>query len=127
MDLDTLLRESDIVSLHCPLNDETRGLINAAAIEKMKDGAVLINTSRGAVVDEAAVSAALDSGKLYGMGTDVFATEPCGKDNLLARHPRCIATPHVAWSPNETRDRVIAMAGENLAAFLAGKPIRKVN
>jgi glycerate dehydrogenase len=94
---------------------------------KMKRSAILINTSRGAVVDEAAVSAALDSGKLYGMGTDVFATEPCGKDNLLARHPRCIATPHVAWSPSETRDRVIAMAGENLAAFLAGKPIRKVN
>lgn len=127
VDLDTLYAQSDIISLHCPLNDETRGLINGEAIAKMKDRVILINTSRGAVMDEAAVCAALDSGKIYAVGTDVFAVEPSGSDHALSKHPRCIATPHVAWYPKETRERVIAMAGENLAAFLAGSPIRKVN
>lgn len=125
-DLDTLLRESDVVSIHCPLNDHTRGLIDGDAISKMKDGAILINTSRGAVLDEAAVVAALDSGKLYAVGADVFAQEPCGKNNPLASHPRCIATPHVAWTPLETRQQIIAMAGETLGAFLDGSPIHQV-
>ena len=96
------------------------------AISKMKDGAILINTSRGAVLDEAAVVAALDSGKLYAVGADVFAQEPCGKNNPLASHPRCIATPHVAWTPLETRQQIIAMAGETLGAFLDGSPIHQV-
>ena len=127
VDLDTLLRESDILSLHCPLTDETRGMINREALAKMKDGAILINTGRGAVLEEAAVVEALDSGKLYAVGADVFSGDPCGRDNPLANHPRCIATPHVAWTPAETRDRVIAIAGENLAAFLANRPQNVVN
>ena len=125
-DLDTVLSRSDIVSIHCPLNDSTRGMINAGAIAKMKDGAILLNTSRGAVLDEQAVIDALDSGKLYAAGVDVFAQEPCGKDYPLACHPRCIATPHVAWTPFETRERVISIAGENLGAFLSGFPIHRV-
>ena len=101
-------------------------MINAGAIAKMKDGAILLNTSRGAVLDEQAVIDALDSGKLYAAGVDVFAQEPCGKDYPLACHPRCIATPHVAWTPFETRERVISIAGENLGAFLSGSPIHRV-
>lgn len=125
-DLDTLLRQSDIISVHCPLNEHTRRLINAEAIGKMKDGAILINTSRGAVLDEPAVLAALDSGKLYAAAVDVFAQEPCGKNYPLACHPRCIATPHVAWMPLETRQHIIDMAGEALRAFLAGSPVYRV-
>lgn len=125
-DLDTVLRESDIISVHCPLTDQTRGLIGADAIAKMKDGSILINTSRGAILDEQAVIAALDSGKLYAVGADVFSQEPCGKDNPLACHPRCVATPHVAWTPFETREHIIDMAGEALGAFLAGAPIYRV-
>lgn len=126
VDLDTLLRESDIISIHCPLNDRTRGLIDANAIGKMKNGTILINTSRGAVLDEPAVIAALDSGKLYAAGVDVLAREPCGKGNPLACHPRCVATPHVAWTPLETRQHIIDMAGAALGAFLAGAPICRV-
>ena len=94
--------------------------------QKMKDGSILINTSRGAILDEQAVIAALDSGKLYAVGADVFSQEPCGKDNPLACHPRCVATPHVAWTPFETREHIIDMAGEALGAFLAGAPIYRV-
>lgn len=121
-DLDMLLQNSDIISIHCPLTDETRGLIDAAAISKMKDGAILINTARGAVLCEDDVVDALNSGKLYAVGADVFAMEPPGKDNALASHPRCIATPHVAWMPNQTRQRIIDISGENLRSFLAGTP-----
>lgn len=95
VDLDTLLRESDILSLHCPLTGETRGMINREALAKMKDGAILINTGRGAVLEEAAVVEALDSGKLYAVGADVFSGDPCGRDNPacqpspLHRYPSC--------------------------------------
>ena len=126
-DLDDLLSRSDIVSLHCPLTDQTRGLINREAIGKMKEGAILINTSRGAVVDTMAVVEGLDSGKLYAVGSDVFDPEPCGADHPLACHPRCIATPHVAWTPEETRDRVISIAGANISAFLKGERLNVVN
>ncbi len=125
-DLDTLLASSDIVSVHCPLNDHTQKMIDANAISKMKDGAILINTSRGAVLDEDAVLDALNSGKLYAAGLDVFAQEPCGKNHPLACHPRCVATPHVAWTPLETRQHIIDMAGDTLAAFLSGSPIHRV-
>lgn len=126
-DLDTLLAQSDIISLHCPLTDQTRGLINRETIAKMKPGVILLNTSRGAVLDEQAVVEALDSGKLYAVGADVFAVEPCGKDHPLASHPRCVATPHVAWSPEETRTRVIQIAADDIAAYLAGKSHNVVN
>jgi len=126
-DLDTLLSRSDVVSLHCPLTDQTRGMIGRAELEKMKEGAILINTSRGAVLDEQAVIQALDSGRLYALGADVFVDDPCGKDNPLACHPRCVATPHVAWMPEETRAKVIAIAGENIAAFTQGISHNVVN
>lgn len=125
--LDTLLAQSDIISLHCPLTDQTRGLIGREAIAKMKPGAILLNTSRGAVLDEDAVVDALNSGRLYAVGADVFAAEPCGKDHPLAAHPRCIATPHVAWSPEETRARVIQIAADDIKAYLAGETLNVVN
>ena len=121
-DLDMLLQNSDIISVHCPLTDETRGLIDAEAIAKMKNGAILINTARGAVLCERDVVDALNSGKLYAVGADVFSMEPPGKDNALANHPRCIATPHVAWMPKQTRQRIIDISGENLRNFLSGTP-----
>lgn len=94
--LEELYARSDVISIHCPLNDESRGMIGEAAIARMRDGAILINTARGAILDDAAVVRALNSGKLYAVGADVFAPEPCGKDHPLATHPRCVATPHVA-------------------------------
>lgn len=97
--LEELYANSDVISIHCPLNDESRGMIGEAAIRKMKDGVILINTARGAVLDDAAVVRALDSGKIYAVGADVFAPEPCGKEHPLAMHPRCVATPHVGWAP----------------------------
>ena len=97
-------------------------MIGEAAIARMRDGAILINTARGAILDDAAVVRALNSGKLYAVGSDVFMPEPCGKDHPLATHPRCVATPHVGWAPRETRGRVIRYCAENLAAWRAGKP-----
>lgn len=126
-DLDSLLAQSDIVSLHVPLNQHTRGMMGREQLAKMKDGSILINTCRGAVVDEDAAVEALNSGKLYAMGCDVVIADPCGKDHPLACHPRCVATPHVAWMPEETRAKVIRIAGENIAAFLAGSPRNTVN
>ena len=124
--LEELLEHSDIISIHCPLTDQTRGLIGTDAIARMKKGVILLNTARGPVVDENAVIAALDSGKLYAYGTDVFCTEPCAQ-SPIALHPRCVATPHVAWMPVETRARVISIAADNVAAFLSGNSINTVN
>ena len=124
--LEELYAGSDVISIHCPLNDESRGMIGEAAIARMRDGAILINTARGAILDDAAVVHALNSGKLYAVGADVFTPEPCGKDHPLATHPRCVATPHVGWAPRETRERVIRYCAENLAAWRAGKPQNRV-
>ena len=126
-DLDDLLERSDVVSVHCPLTSETRGLIGERELARMKDGAVLLNTSRGPVLNEAAVAAALDSGKLYAAGLDVLSSEPPKEDNPLARHPRCVVTPHVAWTPRETRARLIGVCVENLRCFLEGRPQNVVN
>ena len=127
VDLDTLLRESDIVTLHCPLTPQSQDLINAGTIAKMKDGAVLINTSRGPVVDEKALRAALDSGKLSGAGLDVLRSEPMAEDCPLFGAPNCIITPHIAWAASETRQRLMKIAEDNLAAFIKGEPINVVN
>ena len=118
--LDELLRVSDVISLHCPLNDQSRGMIGREALERMKDGTILINAARGAIVDEAAVIEALDSGKLYAYGADVFVDEPTGRQSKLALHPHCVATPHVGWAARETRERIIRFSGENLGDFLRG-------
>ena len=127
VDLDTLLRESDIITLHCPLTPQTADLINEETIAKMKTGALVINTSRGPVVDESALRKALDCGKLAGAGLDVLRAEPMAEDCPLFGAPNCIITPHIAWAAKETRMRLIDIAEKNLAAFINGEPVNAVN
>ncbi len=120
--LDELLGRSDVVSLHCPLFPETKHIIRGETIAKMKDGAILINTSRGPLVDEAALREALTSGKLYGAAVDVVSTEPVQPDNPLLGLENCLITPHIAWAPRESRQRLMDIAVENLRCFLRGAP-----
>ena len=127
VDLDTLLRESDVVSLHCNLTPENTGLINKAAIEKMKDGAILINNARGQLLAEQDVADALNSGKLAAAGLDVVSTEPIRPDNPLLRAKNCIITPHISWAPKESRRRIMDITAENIRAFLNGTPQNVVN
>lgn len=127
VDLDTLLRRSDIVSLHCPLFPATEKIINADTLSKMKDGAMLINTSRGGLVDEAALAQALNSGKLRGAAVDVVSQEPMQADNPLLNCEKCIITPHIAWAPVESRKRLLDCVVENIRCFLAGTPQNVVN
>lgn len=125
--LDELLRTSDIVSLNCPLTPETKGMIDKRAVEVMKQGAILINTARGGLIDELAVQEGLVSGKLYGVGADVLSTEPPKAGNPLLRTEGSVITPHVGWATLEARKRLMSIAVENVAAFLAGKPIHQVS
>lgn len=125
--LDTLLRESDIVSLHCPLNSDSENMMNAAAFAKMKQGAVLINTARGPLVDEYALRDALVSGKLMAAGIDVLCKEPMAQDCPLFGIPNCYITPHIAWAGLETRIRLVGVVEESLKAFLSGTPINVVS
>lgn len=127
VDLATLLQESDIVTLHCPLFRETTKLINEQTIQKMKDGAILINTARGAIIDEAAVASALKSGKLKGVAVDVVCVEPMDVNNPLLNAPNCIITPHMAWAAIETRQRILDITVQNIENFLKGTPINVVN
>ena len=127
VDLDTLLRRSDIVSLHCPLFPATEKIINADTLSKMKDGAMLINTSRGGLVDEAALAQALNSGKLRGAAVDVVSQEPMQADNPLLNCEKCIITPHIAWAPVESRKRLLDCVVENIRCFLADTPQNVVN
>ena len=120
-DLKTLLQSSDIVSLHCPLNSDSENLINAETIALMKDGAYLINTARGAIIDEQAAAAALNNGKLAGMGTDVLQTEPMREDCPLYKAKNCIITPHIAWAGLETRERLMEIVAGNVKGFVEGK------
>lgn len=125
--LDALLARSDVVSLHCPLLSETRGMINRESIAKMKDGAMLINTSRGPLIAEADLAQALNSGKLAGAGLDVLCDEPPRAGNPLLTTKNCMVTPHIAWAPRESRQRLMDIAVENLRQFLAGSPVNVVN
>ena len=125
--LEELLRRSDVVSLHCPLTPETRGLIDRSALEQMKEGAFLINNSRGALLVEQDVADALNSGRLAGAGVDVAETEPLSPDSPLLTAKNCIITPHISWAPRETRQRLMTIAVENLRAFLAGGASNVVN
>lgn len=127
VDLDTLFRESDFISLHCPQTAETVNLINRETIAQMKDGAMLINTARGGLVDETALVEALESGKLRGAAVDVVSQEPMKADNPLLTTRKCIITPHIAWAPVESRQRLLDCVVENIRAFLAGKPQNVVN
>ena len=124
--LDTLLRQADIVTLHCPLNADSAGMMDAAAFAKMKQGALFINTARGPLVDEAALRAALDSGHLLGAGVDVLCHEPMDADCPLYGAPRCFITPHIAWAGVETRQRLMGVIEQNLKAFFDGAPINTV-
>ncbi len=115
--LDTLLSESDVISLHCPLNDSTRGMVDASFISKMKDGARLINTSRGAVLNEKDVADALNSGKIAGAALDVLANEPALPTNPLLTAKNCIITPHIAWASKASRERLLKVIDESLDNF----------
>lgn len=127
VDLNTLLDQSDVISLHCPLFQETEGIISRQALEKMKAGAILINTARGALIDEQAVADALASGKLRGAAIDVVTQEPIRKNNPLLTAPNCLITPHMAWTPIESRQRLMDCVVENIRCFLAGTPQNVVN
>ena len=121
VDLDTLLAKSDIISLHCPLFPETRGIINSEKIAKMKEGAILLNTSRGPLIVEEDVANALNSEKLYYYATDVASREPIRSDNPLLKAKNCIITPHIAWAAKETRARLLGIVYDNLKAYIEGK------
>jgi glycerate dehydrogenase len=122
VDLETLFRQSDVVSLHCPLTPETKHLINAQHLSWMKPSAFLLNTSRGQLVDENALAAGLNSGKLAGAGLDVLSEEPPPANNPLLTARNCIITPHLAWATKAARSRLMQVAVENLRAFLSGTP-----
>jgi len=126
-DLETLFRESDVVSLHCPLTDETRGLVNRERLGRMKPGAFLINTGRGPLVVEADLAAALNEGVVAGAGLDVLSTEPPPADNPLLSARNCCVTPHIAWATLDARRRLMQTASENLRGFLDGNRIHVVN
>lgn len=119
--LDELFRRADVVSLHCPLTPQTAGLVNAARLAQMKPGAFLINTGRGPLIVEADLAEALNSGQLAGAGLDVLSVEPPPSDHVLLRAKHCLVTPHYAWATAEARARLIAIATENVRAFLAGR------
>jgi len=125
--LDELLAQSDFISLHCPLMDSTMGIINKDSIAKMKDGVMIINTSRGPLVVEQDLCDALNSGKVAGAAVDVVSAEPIAAANPLLQAKNCIITPHIAWAPKESRSRLMNIAADNLAAFISGSPVNVVN
>ncbi len=125
--LDELYSRSDVISLHCPLFDDTKGMINRESIQKMKDGVIILNNSRGPLIVEKDLADALNSGKVYAAGVDVVSTEPIREDNPLLKAKNCLITPHISWAPKESRSRLMSIAVENLAAFLNGKMQNVVN
>jgi glycerate dehydrogenase len=125
--LENLLSEADIISLHCPLFPETEKMINRDTIYRMKNGVILLNTSRGGLLDESAVAEALYSGKIRAAAVDVVSHEPIAESNPLLTAPNCIITPHMAWAPKESRQRIMDCTKRSIEAFLAGKPINRVN
>lgn len=125
--LDELYQQADIISLHVPQTNETQHMIDQSAITKMKDGVILINTARGGLLEESAVAAALNTGKIYAAGMDVVAEEPMNPENPLLTAKNCFITPHIAWGAKETRARLMAIAADNLVQFLNGKPKNVVN
>lgn len=127
VDLDTLLEKSDILSLHCPLTPQNQGMVNSAFLARLKEGAILLNTARGGLIDEKAVAEALVSGKLRGFAADVVSTEPITPGNPLLGAPNCILTPHMAWAPIESRKRILKSVTESIEGFLNGHPVHKVN
>ena len=123
VELDELLARSDVISLHCPLFPSTRGIISRENIARMKDGVILLNNSRGALVDEQALADALNSGKVYAAGLDVVSTEPIRGGSPLLKAKNCFITPHISWAPKEARERIMDCTVKNIEAFLDGKPV----
>ena len=126
-DLDTVLGESDVIALHCPLFPDTEGIINKDTIAKMKDGVMIINNSRGPLIVEQDLRDALDSGKVAGAAVDVVSTEPIQMDNTLIGAKNVIITPHISWAPKESRQRLMDIAVDNLKYYVDGKPQNVVN
>lgn len=118
---------SDVLSLNCPLNEQTKGIINEQTLALMKNDAILINTGRGALVNETDLAAALKTGAIAAYAGDVLSVEPPQRDNPLLKAPHCLLTPHIAWKTKEARSRLLKMAIENLLAFLKGEPINVVS
>ena len=127
VELHDLLQKSDIISLHCPLFDSTKGIINNQTISQMKDGVIIINTSRGPLIVEKDLAEALKAGKVKAAGIDVVSSEPISGDNVLLKAPNCIITPHIAWAPQESRKRLMDIAVDNLKAFIQGRRVNVVN
>ena len=125
-DMDGLFSVSDVVSLHCPLTADTERLVDSRRLSLMKDGAILINTGRGPLVDENAVAKSLADGKVRAFCADVLSSEPPSADNPLVKSPRAYITPHIAWASLEARKRLLAIAISNLEAFMGGKPVNNV-
>ena len=126
-DLDTLLKEADVISLHCPLFPETEKIINETNIRKMKKGVIIINNSRGQLIDENDLAEALHAGTVAAAGLDVVSFEPIKQDNPLLHAPNCILTPHISWASRESRKRLMEIAVDNLKHFVDGNPVHVVN
>ena len=126
-DLDTVLSQSDVIALHCPLFPDTQGIINKDTIARMKDGVIILNNSRGPLIVEQDLTVALNSGKVFAAGLDVVSTEPIKPDNPLLGAKNCIITPHISWAPKESRQRIMDCAVANVKAYQAGTPINVVN
>ncbi|MBO4662924.1 MAG: D-2-hydroxyacid dehydrogenase [Bacteroidaceae bacterium] len=125
--MDDLMESSDIISLHCPLNDDTRHIINAESIKKMKKSAIIINTGRGPLVNDNDVAEALNNDQIAAYGADVVTTEPIPADNPLLSAKNCYLTPHIAWATREARQRLISICADNIKAFIDGEAINQVN
>jgi len=126
-ELNGVFRESDVVSLHCPLTPQTKNLVNAERLDLMKPTAYLINTSRGPLIDEQALADALNNDRIAGAGVDVLSAEPAAKDNPLLTAKNCHVTPHIAWATRAARERLLNVTIDNVAAFISGKPRNVVN
>ncbi len=124
---DELLESSDVISLHCPLTEATKNLINRDTISRMKHGVMLINIARGGLIDEQALADALNSGKVAGAAVDVVSAEPIKADNPLLAARNIIITPHIAWAARASRERLMEQTAKNVAAFLSGQPVNVVN
>ena len=130
VDIDTLCKESDIISLHCPLNDQTRGLINKEKIDLMKKSVVLVNEARGAVLNESDVTDAIKEGRIAAFGCDVYSTEPFSSEhpyNEIKDLSNVILTPHAAWGAYEARERCVTIIADNIASFIAGEKLNRVD
>ena len=127
VELDELLARSDVIFLHCPLFPETEGMINKENISKMRDGVILINNSRGPLVNEYDLAEALESGKVYAAAVDVVSTEPIEADNPLLTAKNCIITPHISWATKDARQRIMDITADNIRAWERGEPVNVVN